>query len=96
MDKIKSLIDIIDYYGETNQKTKAIEEMAELIKAICKNDIENIEEEIADVSIMLSQLQIIYGFSNDKIEKIKKEKINRTLERIKDRKKEFESILVKK
>ena len=92
MDKIKSLIDIIDYYGETNQKTKAIEEMAELIKAICKNDIENIEEEIADVSIMLSQLQIIYGFSNDKIEKIKKEKINRTLERIRDRKKEFENL----
>lgn len=82
MDKIKSLIDIIDYYGEDKQKTKAIEEMSELIKAICKNDVENIEEEIADVSIMLSQLQIMYGFSDWDIEKIKKEKIYRTIERM--------------
>lgn len=73
---------IISYYGRDNQKTKAIEEMSELIKAICKNDVDNIEEEIADVSVMLMQLQIIYGFSNEEIERIKKKKINRTLETI--------------
>ena len=56
--------------------------MSELIKAICKNDIENIEEEIADVYIMLAQLQIIYGFRDEGIEKIKKEKIYRTIETI--------------
>lgn len=73
---------IIDYYGRDKQKTKVIEELSELIKAICKNDVENIKEEIADVSIMLSQLQIIYGFSDWDIEIIKEKKINRTIERM--------------
>lgn len=81
MEQLKA---IINYYGVTNQKTKAIEEMSELIKAICKNDVKNIKEEMADVYVMLLQLRMIYGFSSEEIEEIKKEKIERTIERMKD------------
>ena len=79
---MEQLETIVGFYGVECQKVKAIEEMWELIKAICKNDIENIKEEMADVYVMLSQLQIIYGFSDEEIEKIKKGKIKRTLETI--------------
>ena len=48
----------ISKYGETNQSIVAIEEMSELIKALCKKlrgkpDFENIAEEMADAGIML-------------------------------------------
>ena len=80
---IMSLMDIINYYGKDHQKMKAIEELSELIKAICKNDVENIKEEIADVYIMLSQLRIIYRLDDKIIEKIEDEKIKRTIDRMK-------------
>ena len=80
---IMSLMDIINYYGKDHQKIKAIEELSELIKAICKDDKENIKEEIADVYIMLSQLRIIYRLDDQIIEKIEDEKIKRTIERMK-------------
>lgn len=52
-------------FGKLHQKIVAIEEMAELIQAICKDfrgklNMENLVEEMADVQIMLDQLQIIY------------------------------------
>lgn len=63
----------IDTYGEINQMEKAIEEMAELTKALIKikhisvQDSEevhfkvmNVEEEIADVLIMMEQLTMIF------------------------------------
>ena len=71
MDKLKSIIDIIDYFGEDNMKLKAIGRMSELTGAICREDID-IREKIADVYIVLSYLQIIYGFSMEKIERIRK------------------------
>ena len=63
----------IDTYGEVNQTDKAIEEMAELTKALIKLKQENlrdneeatfkvmnVEEEIADVLIMMEQLTMIF------------------------------------
>ena len=63
----------IDTYGEINQMEKAIEEMAELTKALIKlkqvnlgdNEettfkVMNVEEEIADVLIMMEQLTMIF------------------------------------
>ena len=83
------LREIINYFGIENQKKKVIEELSELIQAICKNDLENILEEIADVEIMLKQLKIIlydnkefdYNFL-EKIKEIKKEKINKIFKKI--------------
>lgn len=61
----KLLLKAIDHYGKDNQVKKAVEEMAELTKALCKGDIENIKEEIADVWIMLYQLQMIFYNGNE-------------------------------
>ena len=70
----KILEGAIEYYGTAAQTDKAIEEMAELTKALLKfrgtamatqNEWAalrgNIREEMADVSIMLRQLELIYG-----------------------------------
>lgn len=65
-------------YGEIAQIDVAIEEMSELIQALSKykrGKEHNVEEEIADVSIMLDQLKII--FNNRKVKKIRKRKIAR-------------------
>ena len=53
-------------YGVEPQRKMAIEEMAELVNALMKfdrgrNTVDDIIEEIADVTIMMSQLAIIYG-----------------------------------
>lgn len=67
----------LDHYGIDNQLTKAVEEMAELTKEICKLKIagkdfngadlirakQNILEEKADVYIMLMQLDLYFGES---------------------------------
>ena len=52
--------------GLTMQDMVAIEEMSELTKEICKvfrgqGNLEALADEIADVSIMLEQLQMFYG-----------------------------------
>lgn len=73
---------IILYYGDESQKTKAVEELSELIKAICKNDRENIIEEIADVKIMIGQLYLIYDIPIEKIWEKMDEKLRRTKERM--------------
>lgn len=85
----------INTYGEINQMEKAIEEMAELTKALIKvkhisvQDSEevhfkvmNAEEEIADVLIMMEQLTMIFKApAEDEPERIKEE-INHKLERL--------------
>ena len=50
----------INHYGSGHQQLKAIEELSELIRALARgNDRENIAEEMADVRIMLDQLEIM-------------------------------------
>lgn len=76
---------IIDYYGEEKQMIKAIEEMSELQKELCKTLIgkenrDSLIEEIADVQIMLDQLKLIV--SDIELKTIMQNKIDRTIERI--------------
>lgn len=86
-EQLRKLIRIIDEYGSDKQQDIAIEECSELIKAICKykrtlDHVEDIVDEIADVKIMLAQLEIIFdcsGAVEDRVEF----KINRQMERIK-------------
>lgn len=66
-----------DRYGSRLQLIVAVEEMSELTKEICKfnrgkADISAIAEEIADVSIMLEQLKIIFGCGDEVEEQIDK------------------------
>lgn len=52
----KQIADYILYIGKLtleDRKDKLIEELSELIRALIKNDKENIIEEIADVQILL-------------------------------------------
>ncbi|MBY6977111.1 hypothetical protein FDE76_15510 [Clostridium botulinum] len=72
-------------YGEYGQLDVVIEEMAELTQAISKfkrGKIHNVEEEVADVEIMLEQMRLI--FDSNKIEGIKREKILRLEQRLKE------------
>lgn len=66
---------ILDY-GKMPQKIKTIEELAELIYALSIGNPNMIAEEMADVSIMLEQLKLIYnntteveGYRSDRIKK---------------------------
>lgn len=56
-------------WGEQAQTMMAIEEMSELTKEICKigrgkADMEALADEIADVTIMLEQLRLIYDIND--------------------------------
>ncbi len=85
----------LDAWGQESQERMAIEEMSELTKELCKkirlmrddfaemNDerlketISHCKEEIADVLNMTEQLEIYFG--EEEIEKIREEKMQRTL-----------------
>lgn len=56
-------------WGVEAQIMMAIEEMSELTKELCKHhrgrpNIEDIADEIADVTIMLEQLRLIFGVND--------------------------------
>lgn len=89
---------IADHYGYDPQSRQLIEEMAELTVAINKawrktfdavdklpnmDDEERIEEEIADVEIMLWQIKYILGVEEDELSRIVESKLDRQIERIK-------------
>lgn len=90
MDKQKLLF-IINSYGTKSQEDVAIEEMAELQKAILKHrrytgdqTRAEIIDEIADVEIMLEQLKIIYSCKKE-VERRINYKIERQIKRILDK-----------
>lgn len=79
---------IIEKCGEKNQIAKAAEELSELQTILLqdankgnKSDLE-VSEEIADVYVMLRQVQVIYCISDEKVRAIATRKINRTMRRI--------------
>lgn len=58
----KILRGAISRYGRGVQQHKAIEELSELIRALARaDDPENVAEEMADVRIMLDQLELMFG-----------------------------------
>jgi len=84
---------LVDTFGEDVQFQFAIEEMAELTKAICKYKrkaqnctgedkeklVADLIEEIADVQICAEQLAFMFG--QEKVEQEKEFKLNRALKR---------------
>ena len=76
---------ILSVYGEAAQAKKVIEELAELQRAIVREDVDNIHEEIADVLITLEQLMAFQVIDTKKIDEIIESKIERELKRIADR-----------
>ena len=88
---------IADHYGYEPQSRQLIEEMAELTVALNKawrktfdtvdklpnmDDEERIEEEIADVEIMLSQIKYLLGVGDVELSQIIERKVDRQIERI--------------
>ena len=77
----------IKTYGIDNQMNVAIEEMSELTKEICKykrgfDNRNNIIEEMADVFIMLYQLQIMLDITDYELVEMEGRKLSRLQERI--------------
>lgn len=88
MTNREKLLYIVTTYGSKPQEDVAIEECAELQKAILKNRRNPSEEhrkdiidEIADVEIMLEQLKIIHSCEKEVAERVDF-KINRQIDRI--------------
>ena len=77
---------LVKKYGN-KQITICIEEMSELTKELCKNvrgynNLDNIYEEMADVYIMLNQMQILFQMDNEVLDATISKKIERAKERL--------------
>lgn len=82
---------VIFHYGTEKQSLKACEELAELIRSISKlrfklsdENVENLKEEIADVVIMIEQMKHLYNVSDEEIDRIVEQKLDRTFKRIEE------------
>lgn len=82
--------DAIERYGSEHQMVVAIEEMSEVIKSLTKwlrrggeSDLDSIVEEVADATIMLEQLRLIFDINDEVCEAMDK-KIERLRKRVKE------------
>lgn len=82
-------LSIIDHYGNRHQMFKCAEEMSELQTLVLQDANQNgkvpisrITEEIADVYIMLTQLELIYMLDSRDIQPIIDHKLDRTIRRM--------------
>lgn len=81
---------IADHYGEEHQMLKAVEEMAELTQQIAKRismqySVNAYAEELADVAIMLEQLEYLFtkaAYRSTMVDKDIDIKLDRQLERM--------------
>ena len=90
----EDLLKIIKHYGVNNQQRKLQEEIFELQEAIIEYELDetgletkkHIEEEFADVCVILEQFKAYYNLDNDKIVDIMYKKIERQLNRMENEK----------
>lgn len=80
----KELNKITEYFGIENQIVKLNEEVAELTVECVRDNYFGIQEELADVIVLIKQIQFYFEVSDEEIEAVMKEKVARTLKRIKD------------
>ena len=88
LDEFAVLGDAISTFGQDYQKIKAVEEMSELQKELCKSlagadNMAEIAEEIADVQIMLEQMTMIYSCAG-RVKAIRASKLRRLEQRVQD------------
>lgn len=89
MNQRAIMAELISHYGKEPQKRMVLEEMAELQKEICKDmrgkpNQEAITEEVADVLIMLEQVQMMYRIDETKLHEITNSKLRRQLKRMEE------------
>lgn len=82
----KTITEIINKLGETNQLIIAMEECSELIKEVSKyirtkDNKEHLTEELADVCIMIEQIRLIVGINELELYEMMQKKLKRTEER---------------
>lgn len=83
IERIGDLKRIVKLFGNISQLLKFSEESGELIQACVRfedgkvTDIECIEEEIADVYVMLDQIRLMYPTDDRRIKEIYNQKIDR-------------------
>ena len=87
MTRDEILKNALQHYGANSQRIVAIEEMSELTKELCKvsrgeENAAHIAEEIADVRIMLDQMEILFD-CRKQVELMESEKLERLLKRMK-------------
>lgn len=75
---------IFDHYGQDIQKKQLIQELAELIQAVTKNDEDNFIEELADVQVMIDQFLIANPELDEKVQKLQFQKVRRQIQRIEE------------
>ena len=98
----KDLKLFLDVWGEKAQINMCIEEMSELTKELCKYlrykncepCTDDIIQEIADVKNCVEQMALMFG--KEKVEAVQKQKIERTLKRLKGEGIDFEKCSTKK
>lgn len=73
---------VIDHFGKDAQRHKAIEELNELAVALAHDDRANIQEEMADVWLMLLQMMTVFNISEGSIFAAMAYKLQRTMKRI--------------
>ena len=89
-DKFEIVAKAIKHYGQDKQIAVAIEEMSELQKELCKVlrgdgvvvNYENIVEEVADVRLMLFEIQVILGIATEELDIMEDLKLKRLNERM--------------
>ena len=83
-DSTELLSRAIAHYGMCSQMIVAVEELSELQKELCKNlRNENNVDHIADVKIMLEQLEIVFGCT-DSVRHWRNFKLQRLADRIRN------------
>lgn len=85
----EKIIDIVERFGSKHQRYKAAEELSELQTLIlqdanCNGKVPTgrIIEEVADVYVVLKQIEVIYGIDSRDIQPVIDYKIERTHERL--------------
>lgn len=89
MEQDEKLKKITSHFGIETELTKLSEEVGELLNECYKRhfvdpEFGEIEDEIADVFVILAQIGLYFNADMDKVEEIMKTKIDRTVKRIDD------------
>ena len=87
MEQDKKLEKITKHFGIETELTKLSEEVGELLNECYKRhfvdpEYGEIEDEMADVFVVLAQIGLYFNVDTDKVNSIVEEKINRTVDRI--------------
>lgn len=85
--RVQTYTNALIHFGKTKQLVVALEELSECQKEICKiirgeSNLDNLAEEIADATIMLEQVRLIFNLNDLVCEKMD-EKVQRLDDKLK-------------